>query len=281
MLGRMGFGARAIGPITLWSALVAVAPAEQAHAARLALLIATGDKVAGADLATSVVQALLEHTAYELVTTDAMPVDRTMADLRACAGTPECFAQLARATSVEFDVLLVLAADRIDNAWLLSCRKISVTPAGIEQLKLVAIPADGPEEPLLSLVPKVLSSVLGDDWGAVGSISFAITPERAEASIGGRACVAPCRLERLATGDYLADISASGFEPSRLPVIVRRGETTRVEVALNPQRSSILESPWFWTIAGAVTVGTVVSVVALSSSGPKSVCFALDPARCP
>ena len=111
----MGFRARAIGPITLWSALAAGVPAEQAHAVRLALLIATGDKVAGAELASSVVQSLLEHTAYELVTTDAMPVDRTMADLRACAGTPECFAQLARATSVEFDVLLVLAADRIDN----------------------------------------------------------------------------------------------------------------------------------------------------------------------
>lgn len=75
----------------------------------------------------------------------------------------------------------------------------------------------------------------------------------------------------LPPGDYQVVASLEGFDPGRAGATVKSGETTSVRVELE-EKTSILESPWFWVVSGAVVVaaGATAAGVALSRNDP---CF--------
>lgn len=250
-----------------------------AHAQRLALLtFAPAGADAGA-LTAAARAAILEHTALDLVSVDALPFDRPANDVRRCAGRPACFVDLARGSGVRFDWLLVLGLDHLDDEWTLSYRLIDAhepmtqRSVGVE-VSHDAVPTIG------ALVTRALREALPEHWGQAGQLSIRGTPSGAEATLGRRSCVTPCVLSRLPSGPQVLELRAPGHTSIQRDVVVRAGATTEVDIALEPE-DSVLSSPWLWIAAAAIASAGVVTAVALASSGSGPLCFSPDEARCP
>lgn len=237
---------------------------------------------AGADadaLTTAARAAILEHTALDLVSVDALPFDRSVYDVRKCAGRPACFVELAQASAVRFDVLLVLGLDHLDDAWTLSYRLIDAEGEVSQRAVGVAVSHDVMPS-ISTLVDSALREALAEHWDRSGELSIRSTPSLAEAALDRRSCVTPCVLSRLPIGRHALELRAPGHTPVRHEVVVVAGAVTSVDVTLEPE-GSLLGSPWLWVAIAAVASAGVVAAVAVASGDSGPLCYSPDQARCP
>jgi hypothetical protein len=100
-----------------------------------------------------------------------------------------------------------------------------------------------------------------------------VEPETAAITIDGaeRERGAP-NIFILAPGPHTIEARLDGHDPARASSVLARGEEQRVRLWLEPQ-TSLFASPWFWTIVGAVAVGSAVTAAALAYDRPWDVCF--------
>ena len=69
----------------------------------------------------------------------------------------------------------------------------------------------------------------------------------------------------VAAGKYLVEVRAEGHLPQARALLAAPGDVAELEVALEPEPSSVLTSWWFW--AGVLTVAGAAGVAAAVSSG--------------
>jgi hypothetical protein len=106
-----------------------------------------------------------------------------------------------------------------------------------------------------------------------GLLRVEVEPETAAISIDG------VERERgtanvfvLAAGPHTIEARLDGHDAALASAVLARGEEQRVRMRLERQ-TSLFASPWFWTILGAVVVGSAVTVAAVTYDRPESVCF--------
>jgi hypothetical protein len=113
----------------------------------------------------------------------------------------------------------------------------------------------------------------------VTRVDVALTPERRTGalSVVARPASATIRIDdrtrggaavtlELEPGVHEIVIEAPAHQPRRLAIDLAKGESRRIDVALERRPTPLLESPWFWTGVGAVVIGTVVTTLALTVS---------------
>lgn len=262
-----------------WVLLVLALSPCIARAQSLALLTFASAGADASALTAAARAAILEHTALDLVSADALPFDRSVNDVRRCAGRPACFVDLARGSAVRFDGLLVLGLDHLDGVWTLSYRLIDarepVTQRGLGvEVSHEAVPT------IDTLVARGLRAALAEHWGQSGRVSVRGTPLGAEATLDRHSCVTPCVLARLPSGPQTLELRAPGHTSVRREVVVPAGGTTEVDITLEPE-DSVLSSPWLWVAVAAIASAGVVTAVVLASGDSGPLCFSPDEARCP
>jgi hypothetical protein len=100
-----------------------------------------------------------------------------------------------------------------------------------------------------------------DDASGMLSISANVM---ARISVDGRFVGSTPSDLRLAPGSHRVALESPGYERLDSAVVVREKEHRALRLTLQP-KPPFYRNPWFWAVAGAVTAGTVVSVVALTT----------------
>ncbi len=258
---------------------VATFPAE---AKTVGILVFGADPSGASDVREAARLQIIAHTALEVVSPEAFAFSRTTAEFRTCAGSSECFSAMASESSAALDLLLILSTANLEGGRVFSYRKVPTGPnaSGREVVGVVRGP---PSEPLADVLERALPLALPEDWGQVGRVAVEVVPAGAQVSAGAVSCVAPCELSRLEAGPLDLDIVAPGYAPRRVRAVVLAGGVERLNVELSEaaDRSSLLSSPWFWVIGGAVVAaGAVTGIVVAAQGGPRT-CFASSPELCP
>lgn len=224
-------------------------------------------------------RAIERHTALRVTPFDALVLAERQAALRTCAGQASCFVRKVHDLAGA-DYLLAVSIDRLEGGLLLGLRLVEVRTEREVGAYGDEIAAGGS---LLDVMERALSEVFpASIWGHVGGVVVRTEPSNAEVYVGGRSCVSPCTLERLAPGPYPVAVRKSGFEPWQGSVAVTPGQAVFLRAKLVESSGGFLSNPWLWTGVVAVAVAaTVTSVVALGAGGdPLTVCIAPRRAGC-
>jgi hypothetical protein len=224
------------------------------------------------------------ETALEVAPFEVFPAELRENAIRQCAGDGACFAERTRQAGVDADLLLLVSASRSGEGVLLGLRLVDLrVTAG--KPDIAAIGEQIPEgASVLRAMKDYLGSVFPPEiWGQVASLKVEVDQENAEVLVGSRACVSPCKIDRMPAGSYDVLIRKSGFQDWRGSVALRPRQDEVVTATLVAEPSSLTSSPLFWIATGVGAAALAVGAVFLfrPSSDNFTVCIAPSEDLCP
>lgn len=251
----------------------------------LGIFVLSGEEVGAprSEMYSSARREIEAKTALDVGGPELFPSSMRETAIRECAGDSACFAERSRQAGVDVDLLLLVSAARVGEGVLLGLRLVDLRITS-GKAEIAAVGEQLPEG--MSLI-RAMGDYLGrvfppEIWGQVSSVKVDTNQENAEVLVGTRACVSPCKIERMLPGRYDIVVRKSGYEEWRGAVNLSPEKEEVVTVSLIEEPGSVLSSPWFW---GAVGVGAAAAVVATvllvqPSSGTFTVCIAQTPDLC-
>ncbi len=97
----------------------------------------------------------------------------------------------------------------------------------------------------------------------IGHLVLEGLPENARVAVDGGAERPPKGPLELAPGAHDLEVSADGYEPRHVSVVIERGKERRVKAPLKKRAPSLTSRPWFWVTLGAIAAaGIAVGIVA-------------------
>jgi hypothetical protein len=102
-----------------------------------------------------------------------------------------------------------------------------------------------------------------------GAISITAAPITATIRIDGRLVGIGSYSDALEPGSHIVEVTADGFEATRRPVVVARGDNIVIHAALSRQRNFLTSPAFLGTAGGVVVVGVVAAVLAVVLTPPS------------
>lgn len=248
----------------------------------VAILLLSGEEIGVplSDIYTSVRRVIEANTALTVAPLDVIGLAEREAAIRNCAGSGKCFARKVRAGASSIGLLLTVAADRLDEGFLLGFRLVDVDTeedlgSGGDEIP-VGMSMQGAMEQQL---PRVFPATI---WGQVAALSIETEPPSAEVSLAGRSCVSPCEMTRISPGTHEIIVKKAGFLTWQGTVTLAPKQAGRITTKLEAPERGIVSRWWFWTAVGvAVFAGAAAAFVALRPDDRiVNICIADDRALC-
>lgn len=260
-------------------------PLEPAHS--IAIFVLSGEEVGTpiSELYGAARRGIESETALDVAPLEVFPASVREAAIRQCAGSGTCFADRVRQAGVDVDLLLLVSADRLGEGTLLGLRLVDLRLAAEgRKPDLAAIGEQLPEgASLLRSMKDYLGSVFPQTiWGQVASLKIEVDQENAEVLVGPRACVSPCKFDRMPPGDYDVVIRKAGYQQWRRAVQLRSRQDETISATLIEEESSLTSSPLFWGAIGLGAAAATVGAILLlrPNDGPFTICIAENEATC-
>ncbi|MEQ8278221.1 MAG: PEGA domain-containing protein [Deltaproteobacteria bacterium] len=200
----------------------------------------------------------------------AAPVART---LRECGARPDCIRRVMREHDIDL-LLNVIASYAVDPPIV----TLTLIDDGESTQNVVFQPAASSVTALLPNKAAQLLDTAGFD--RVGGASIAVVPAGARIALEGadlERSDAGQSTFRATPGTYALSVTLDGHEPIRREVSIAEGETTRVELLLQPiaVEPAIVERHWFWVAVGAVVVGAATTAVVVATRPDAATCLCI------
>jgi hypothetical protein len=290
-LNRLPFICSTLAAVA-WGSIASAEPVDQAAAGggaasarSVAIFILSGEEVGTpiSELYGAARRGIETETALDVAPFEVFPAELRENAIRQCAGDGGCFAERTRQAGVDVDLLLLVSANRIGDGVLLGLRLVDLR---ITQGKpdIAAIGEQLPEgASLLRAMKDYLGSVFPPNiWGQVANLRVEPDQENAEVLVGPRACVSPCKIERMTPGTYDVVIRKSGYQEWRGSVTLKPRQDEVVTAALIAEEGGVISSPFFWGAVGLGAAAIAVGAILLfrPADGPFTICIAQSEDQC-
>lgn len=216
----------------------------------------------------------LEAVPYNVLFLEgAAPVARA---LRECGAEPECIARTMQSNRIDL-LLNVIASYAIDPPLV----TLTLIEGVGGQPRQTAVFEPAPRRTVVEELPSRAAALLDEaGFERVGGASIAVVPAGATIALVGadlERSEAGQSTFRAAPGTYRLTVTLGGHEPVTREVVIAEGETTRVDLVMQPVEvePTLVEKPWFWVAVGAVVVGAATTAVVVATRPDAATCLCI------
>lgn len=253
----------------------------------VAVFVLSGEEVGTpiSELYGAARRGIESETALDVAPLEVFPASVREAAIRQCAGDGRCFAERVRQAGVDVDLLLLVSADRLDDGILLGLRLVDLRLAAEgKKPDLAAIGEQLPEgASLLRAMKDYLGGVFPKEiWGQVASLKIEVDQDNAEVLVGPRACVSPCKFDRMTPGQYDIVVRKAGYQEWRKSVTLASRQDETISATLIEEEGGLTSSPLFWGAIGlgAAAATTAAILLLRPKGGPYTICISKTEAEC-